>query len=126
MTVLTFFATTALCLACLGLYGTLSYAVSLRRREVALRLALGAQRNGVIRQLAGRALRTIGLACVCGLALSAVFTRLLSGMLYGVSATHPITLASVLGLVIGLGSIAAFIPAARAASVEPMRVLRDD
>ncbi len=125
-TLLVLFAVTALCLACLGVYGTLSYAVSLRRREVGLRLALGALRSAIIRQLVGHALRVVGVACIGGLVLSVVFSRLLSGMLYGVSPLDPITLASVLGIVLVVGSLAALIPAARATLVEPMRVLREE
>lgn len=80
---LVLFAVTALSLACVGLYGTLSYVVSLRRREVGLRLALGALRRQIIGQYLVHGLRVVGLACVCGLALSFAFTRALSSMLYG-------------------------------------------
>ena len=120
------FAVTALSLACLGIYGTLSYAVSLRRREVGLRLALGARRGEIVRQLVGQGVRVVGLSCVCGLALSVAFTRVLSGMLYGTSPTDPVTLAGVLGIVLAVGSVAALIPAVRAGVVEPTRVLREE
>lgn len=123
---LTLFAATALFLACLGLYGTLSYAVSLRRREVGLRLALGASRSAIIRQIVGQGLRVVGLACLCGLALTIAFTRVLSGMLYGVSPSDPFTLAGVLGIVLAVGALAALVPAARASHIEPMRVLREE
>lgn len=123
---LTLFAVTALFLACLGLYGTLSYVVNLRRREVGLRLALGALRSEIIRQLVGQSLRVIGLACLCGLALGAACTRVLSGMLYGVSPSDPFTLAGVLGIVLAVGSLAALVPAVRASQIEPMRVLREE
>ena len=120
------FAATALFLACLGLYGTLSYAVSLRRREVGLRLALGALRSEIIRQLVGQSLRVVGLACLCGLGLAVASTRVLSGMLYGVSPSDPFTLAGVLGIVLAVGALAALVPAARASRIEPMRVLREE
>jgi putative ABC transport system permease protein len=123
---LVLFAGTALSLACLGVYGTLSYVISLRRREVGLRLALGALRSDVIRQLVGQGVRVVGLGAICGLALSIAFTRVLSGMLYGVSPSDPVTLASVLGIVLAVGSLAALIPAARATAVQPMRVLREE
>lgn len=123
---LVLFAGTALSLACLGVYGTLSYVISLRRREVGLRLALGALRSDVIRQLVGQGVRVVGLAAICGLALSIAFTRVLSGMLYGVSPSDPVTLVSVLGIVLAVGSLAALIPAARATAVQPMRVLREE
>jgi putative ABC transport system permease protein len=115
-----------LSLTCVGLFGTISYVVSLRRREVGLRLALGAVRRDIIVQFVGHGLRLVGIACAVGLALSFAFTRALSGMLYGVSAFDPITLASVVGLVMGVALLAALIPATRAAFVEPMQVLREE
>jgi putative ABC transport system permease protein len=124
--VLVLFAVTALALACVGLYGTLSYVVSLRRREIGLRLALGALRSDVIRQFLGQGLRVVTLACACGVALSVVFSRVLSGMLYGVSASDPATLSSVVGIVLTVAALAALVPATRAAFVEPMRVLREE
>jgi ABC-type antimicrobial peptide transport system permease subunit len=123
---LVLFAMTALSLACVGLYGTLSYVVSLRRREVGLRLALGALRSDIIRQFVMQGLRVASLACVCGLVLSAAFTRILSGMLYGVSPSDPVTLSSVIGLVLVVAALAALVPATRAALLEPMRVLREE
>jgi predicted permease len=123
---LVLFAATALALACLGVYGTLSYVVSLRRREVGLRLALGALRTEVVRQLVAQGLRVVAAAAVCGLALSAAFTRVLAGMLYGVSPSDPVTLAGVVAIVLAVASLAALIPAARAALVEPMQVLREE
>jgi putative ABC transport system permease protein len=124
--VLVFFAVTALTLACIGLYGTLSYTISLRRREIGLRLALGAFRGDIVRQFVNQGLRVVLVACAGGLALSAAFTRTLSGMLYGVSAADPLTLAGVVGLVLGVAALAALVPAARAAFVDPMQALRND
>jgi putative ABC transport system permease protein len=123
---LALFAITALLLACLGVYGALSYVVSLRQREAGLRLALGASRLGIIRQFCGHALRVIGAACVCGLLLSAAFTRALSGMLFGVSPLDPLTLSGVVALVLAVASIAALLPSARAAFAEPAQVLRGE
>jgi predicted permease len=126
MVLLVLFAATALFLACLGLYGTLSYVVGLRRREVGLRLALGALPSEIIRQLVGQGLRVVSLACLCGLALAVAFTRVLSGMLYGVSPSDPFTLAGVVAIVLAVGSLAALVPAVRASQTEPMRVLREE
>jgi putative ABC transport system permease protein len=123
---LVLFALTALSLACVGLYGTLSYVVNLRRREIGLRLALGAARSDIIRQFLVQGLRVAGLACVCGLVLSIAFTRALSGMLYGVSPSDPLTLSSVIAIVLVVSALAALAPATRAALVAPMRTLREE
>jgi putative ABC transport system permease protein len=125
-TLLSLFAATALSIACVGLYGTMSYAVSRRRRESALRLALGALRRDIVRQFLAQGLRVAGIACACGLVLSIIFARALSGLLYGVSPLDPVTLSSVVGIVLVVTTLAALIPAARAAFVQPMRALRED
>ena len=124
-TVLAAFAATALSLACVGLYGMLSYVVSLRRKEIGLRLALGAARPGIVRQLLVQAIRVVLLACCGGLALSFALARLLAGMLYGVSASDPLTLSTVVALVLAVATLAALVPAIRAARLEPMQVLRE-
>ena len=123
---LTLFALTALALVCAGVYGTLSYAVGLRRREVALRLALGALRRSVVHQLMTTSIRIVGTASAIGLVLALVFTQSLSTMLYGVTPTDPATLGGVMLLVVAVALIAAFIPAARATFVQPMRALREE
>jgi putative ABC transport system permease protein len=123
---LTLFALTALSLAALGIYGTLSYVVDLRRREVGLRLALGARRGGILRQFAGEGLRVAAVGCACGLALALLLTRAISGMLFGISATDPATLSAVVILVLVVATLAALIPATRAALMQPMRTLREE
>ena len=124
--VISVFAVTALSLACLGVWGTLSYLVTLRRREIGLRLSLGAPRVGILSHFLGQALRVAAIACACGLALSAVFARVLSNMLYGVSVSDPATLSSVVAIVLGVAVLAALVPAGRAALAEPMRILREE
>jgi ABC-type antimicrobial peptide transport system permease subunit len=124
--VISVFAVTALSLACLGVWGTLSYLVTLRRREIGLRLFLGAPRVGILSHFLGQAVRVAVIACACGLALSAVFARVLSSMLYGVSASDPAPLSSVVAIVLGVAVLAALVPAARAALAEPMRILREE
>jgi predicted permease len=123
---LSLFAITALALVCAGVYGTLAYAVSLRRREVAVRLALGALRTTVVTQLMGTSIRVVAAASLVGLGLALLFTRSLSTMLYGVTPTDPATLTGVVALVVTVASIAAAVPAARAALMQPMRALRED
>jgi putative ABC transport system permease protein len=110
----------------LGVYGTLSYVVGLRRREVGLRVALGAQQGNIVAQFLTKALRVVAVACVVGLVLSFAFSRVLSGMLFGVSPFDAVTLVSVVVLVTGVAVVAALVPAVRAARVDPMTVLRDD
>jgi putative ABC transport system permease protein len=123
---LAFFAFTAVSLACVGLYGTLSYLVNLRRREVALRLALGAMRTQVVRQFLGLGMRITVLGCVAGLLVAGGFARLLSGMLYGVSTTDAVTVTGVVIIVLAVSVMASLIPAMRAARVEPMQALREE
>jgi putative ABC transport system permease protein len=123
---LVLFAATALSVACVGLYGTVSYVVGLRRRESALRLALGALRRDIIRQFLGQGLRVAGIACACGLMLAVALTRALTGMLYEVSPLDPATLSSVVVFVLAVTALASLIPAARAAFTQPMRALRED
>jgi putative ABC transport system permease protein len=120
------FAGTALALACLGIYATLGYVVSLRRREVGLRLALGAERRDIVSGILWQGLRVVGPACALGLALALLCARLLSGMLYGVSPSDPSALGGAIGVVFAVSLLAALAPALRAARVEPISVLRQE
>jgi putative ABC transport system permease protein len=122
--VLGLFAVTALALSSFGLYGTLSYVASLRRREVGLRLAVGAGRRDIVRQFLMKGLRVVATAAAAGLVLSLALSRLLSGMLFGVTPSDPATLAGVTGLVLLVTALAAFIPARRASRVDPIVALR--
>ncbi len=123
---LAFFALSAIALASIGLYGTLSYLVQARQREVALRLALGAVRPQVLRQVFAQGLRVSLLGCGAGLLLSAALSRALLGVLFGVSAFDPATLAGVVAVVASASSAASLIPAIRASRLDPMRVLREE
>jgi putative ABC transport system permease protein len=123
---LTFFAATALSLACIGLYGTLSYSVNVRQREVGLRLALGALRGQIVRQFLWQGLAVCAAGCLAGQALAAASTRLLAGLLYGVSPSDVPTLSAVVFLVLIVAAAASFVPAVRASRVEPMQVLREE
>ena len=120
------FAVTAIALASLGLYGTLSYLVNLRRREVALRIALGAARTQVVRQFLSQGLIVSALGCLAGLALALALGRLIAGMLYGVSIADAATFAGVTAIVLAVAAAASLRPSIRAARVEPMQALREE
>jgi putative ABC transport system permease protein len=124
--VLTVFAAASLALTCLGVYGTLSYVVGLRRRELGLRVALGALSRAIVAQFLLKVLRVVGIACAAGLVLSYVLARTLSGMLYGVAPSDPVTLTAVVALVAVVACISALLPAIRATRTDPMLVLRDE
>ncbi|HLH44109.1 MAG TPA: ABC transporter permease [Bryobacteraceae bacterium] len=123
---LTFFALTAVSLASVGLYGMLGYLVAARRREVGLRLALGAMRGQILSRFLLEGLGITMAGCAAGIGLALAFAKLLSGMLYGVTAWDKSTLASVVVLVLVVAALASLIPSVRAARVEPMQVLRDE
>jgi predicted permease len=123
---LSFFAATALLLACIGLYGTLSYNVDLRQREVGLRLALGALRGQIVKQFLWQGLAVCLAGCLGGFALAVASTRILSGLLYGVSPTDFPTLFGVILLVLMVAATASLLPSLRASRVEPMQVLREE
>jgi putative ABC transport system permease protein len=123
---LAFFAATAIALACVGLYGTLSYSVTLRQREVGLRLALGALRVDIVKQFLLQGLRVTVIGCVVGWTLALASGRVLSTMLYGVSASDVATLGSVVAGVLCVATMASLVPALRAARLDPMHVLREE
>jgi putative ABC transport system permease protein len=122
---LLFFALTAVSLACIGLYGSLAYSVNVRQREIGLRLALGALRGQIVKQVLIRGVAISILGCVVGLGLAIGFSRVLAEMLYGVSPSDLTTLIAVSGLILTVAVISSLVPAFRAAQLEPMRVLRD-
>ena len=126
MILLAFFALTAIALASVGLYGTLNYAVNVRRREVAVRMALGALRAQVARQFLAQGLAITMAGCMAGLAFATAFTRTLSSMLYGVSATDAITLGGVVVIMLTVSILASLFPAIRAARLDPMQALREE
>jgi hypothetical protein len=126
LVMLTIAGTMALALGMVGVYGVISYAVSRRRREVGVRLALGAARAGILRQFLGQSVRVSAVACLCGLALSLLLTRVMTGLLYGVSATDATTMVGVVAIVLIVATLAAVIPATRAAFIQPLRTLREE
>src|SRR5690348_1171290 len=119
-----FFGILALVLACVGLYGLLSYEVSRRTREIGIRMALGAERHDATRLIIsqGVALTLVGVAI--GIAGALALTRFLSSLLYGVKPTDPLTFVAVSVILIAVALAACYIPARRAARVDPMVALR--
>jgi ABC-type antimicrobial peptide transport system permease subunit len=116
----------SLMLGIVGIYGVISYAVSKRKKEIGVRLALGATRAGILGQILGRGMRVTSIACLVGLAISLVTMRALSQMLYGISPSDPATLFGVVVIVFSVSALATIVPAMRAAFVEPMYVLREE
>jgi putative ABC transport system permease protein len=123
---LTIFAATAILLACIGLYGTLSYLARLRKREVGVRLALGAMRNQIVARFLFQGLRVAVVGCAAGLALGMGLSHFIGSMLYGVSALDPATYGGVILLILLVAAVASLVPALRAARVEPVQVLREE
>ncbi|MBI4622636.1 MAG: ABC transporter permease [Verrucomicrobia bacterium] len=126
MLLLVMFATTATLIATCGIYGLMSYAVTQRRREIGVRMALGAERRDVIRLVLTRALRIVVIGLIVGLAGAAVVTRVLQRFLFGVTPTDPIVFAIVTLLLMAVALLAAWLPARRAAKVDPMVALRSE
>ncbi|HEV2421804.1 MAG TPA: ABC transporter permease [Candidatus Acidoferrales bacterium] len=124
MVLLSLFAATALCLACLGLYGTLSYSVAIRRREIGLRMALGAVPRRIATGFLLLGLRICVIGCAVGVTLVIAFGRVLSGMLFGVSPTDVVTLAGVIFIMLIVAALASLVPSLRASRVDPMVALR--
>ena len=120
------FAVLAVSLAAVGIYGVIAYAVAQRTREIGVRVALGAGRAQVLRLVVGEGLRLAGLGLAVGLVASLAATRVLRGLLYGTSPTDPATFAGVSLLVLTVAFVAAYLPARRAARVDPMVALRGE
>ncbi|MBV8902270.1 MAG: FtsX-like permease family protein, partial [Acidobacteriia bacterium] len=118
------FAILALALACLGIYGVLSYAISRRTAEIGLRLALGAERKQVRWMVLREALAITGIGLAIGVPVSLSLTRLVKGVLYGLSASDPFSLAAAVLALLAIAAAAAFLPAWRASRVDPNVALR--
>lgn len=121
---LALFAGVALALAATGIFGVMSYSVAQRAREISIRMALGAPAGQVLRMIVARAVALAGAGAILGLLGTIAVGRVIQNQLYGVGILDPVTLASVLGVLIACAAAASFLPARRAAALDPATVLR--
>ena len=109
-----------------GLYGVMSYVVAQRTRELGIRAALGSTTGRTLRLITGQGMRLIGLGIVAGLAGAAAVTRLMTGMLYGVSPVDVVTWIGACGLLVAAGLAATIVPSVRATRADPLAAIRSD
>jgi len=124
MILLGVFAAQALALACVGIYGVISYFVGQRTQEIGIRMALGAQRSDIVYLVLGEGTKMALLGAAVGTVASLILTRLMAKQLFGVSAQDPLTYASVVAVLMLVAVVACYIPARRAVRVDPMTSLR--
>ncbi len=124
MILLGVFAGLALALACVGIYGVISYLVGQRTNEIGVRMALGAQRTDVLRLILGEGTRMVLIGVVIGIVAALGLTRLMSSQLFGVSAQDPLTFGGVALSLVIVAIAACYVPARRAMRVDPIIALR--
>jgi ABC-type antimicrobial peptide transport system permease subunit len=123
MMLLSIFGGLALVLASVGIYGVISYAVSQRTREIGVRMALGARPADVLRMILAEGLKLVAVGVVLGVAAALMVTRLLEGMIYGVSMRDPLIFVLVNLLMVTVSLAACYVPALRATRVDPITAL---
>jgi len=121
-----FFAVMATGITCLGLFGVLTYAMAQRTRELGIRVALGAARSDIAGLVLGQGARMAGLGIALGLVLASLLARYVSSLLFGIAPLDPATLMGVSGLIFALALLAAYLPARRAMSVDPVETLQHE
>jgi ABC-type antimicrobial peptide transport system permease subunit len=124
MVLLGIFAAIALLLSSIGIYGVISYLVGQRTQEIGIRVALGARRWDVLRLVLSHSVKMAMLGVVIGIAASLALTRLMAKMIFGVSATDPLTFLAVAAVLTFVALAASYIPARRASRVDPIVALR--
>jgi len=124
MLMLAIFAGLALALAAVGIYGVMSYSVAQQTREIGIRIALGAQRRDVLRMTVKEGLKLVGVGLLIGLTSAFVLTRVMESLLFGISATDPVTFGIICVVLLMVAALASYIPALRATTVDPMIALR--
>ena len=126
VTLLSAFGTMAVLLAAVGLYGVLAFIVSQRRKEIGVRIALGATARDVVADVLGQGLKLAAIGMVVGIALALATTRLMSALLFGTSPTDVVTYAAAAALLTIIATAASLVPALRASRVDPLKALRDE
>ena len=121
-----FFGALAALLTMVGLYGVISYFVALRRNEIGIRIALGADAGRIVAMILGETIAMVGLGTAIGLALSVAAAKSVGTLVFGLKPTDPLTLAGAAALLIAVAAAASYVPARRAARIEPMIALRHD
>jgi putative ABC transport system permease protein len=124
MLLLAIFAGVALVLAAVGIYGVMSYSVAQQTREIGIRMALGAQRSDVLKMTIKQGLKLVGFGLVIGLVAAFILTRVMASLLFGISATDPVTFVTISLVLLAVAMLASYIPSVRAMRVDPMVALR--
>jgi ABC-type antimicrobial peptide transport system permease subunit len=120
------FGVMGLILGALGIYGVLAYLVAQRTREIGVRLALGAQTGDVLRMVVSGGLRLAAVGVAIGVVGALALTRLMQGVLYGVTPTDPLTFGLVVAGLLSVAAVASLVPALRATRVDPLIAIRAD